>query len=175
MFQVSRRLCGCSMRTLSFIIGIGFVFYGILCAFGTAMILDRVKLGSLGWNITVEDDGTIDVVSDQEGIDYITSEAQLGFTLFFSFLEVLAASVLIFGDVNYEPVFMIPILILIPVDLLIAWIWLFVSFSWVMLIFLAFVSVFFVYAWVCIFCFWKQLQLDWCRRLNKIVQFVVPE
>ena len=155
-----KKFCGGSLRTVTIIIGFGFILYGLLSAFWTAVVLDQINLGSLAINITEDTDGNINVAVDKwEGVYYNTNEVELVCRFFFCFLEILAAFSLIFGAVKYERVFLIPILILLPVDLLFMSIGLPVWFSWVNLIIKAIATGVYTFAWIIIFSFWRQLKI----------------
>ena len=78
----------------------------------------------------------------------------------FGILEIIAASSLLFGVCNINASFVLPILILIPVDQAVRYICLMVIVGFNTLIFISMVIPFLlvVYFWVCLFFYWKEMK-----------------
>ena len=73
-------------------------------------------------------------------------------------LEILAASSLLLGTVYNKPNFLVPMLILFPVELAL-WISIIGIYCiYIGIVFLVILSLLYVYFWICIFSYWKQMK-----------------
>ena len=91
-------------------------------------------------------------VTKNEVTAYLVVQITLGL------LEILAASSLLFGVCQFKPSFMVPTLILIPVDLAVTWITRLVIAGFNVVIFLSWfpITLLWIYFWVCLFSFWQE-------------------
>ena len=91
-------------------------------------------------------------VTKNEVTAYLVVQITLGL------LEILSASSLLFGVCQLKPSFMVPILILIPVDLAVTWITRLVIAGFNVVIFLSWfpITLLWIYFWVCLLSFWQE-------------------
>ena len=128
------KFCGCcSLKTGATILGIVFLIWGfILASVGSVALMATTVMQLFAFFMVI---------------------------MIIGILELLAASSLLFGVCNIKPHFIVPMLILFPVDIAL-WI---ISISilcyrWFGIVFLVILIPIYVYFWVSIFSYWRQMK-----------------
>ena len=182
------KFCGCCpLKTGAFILGIGILIWGfILGCFGSVGLMCVTLIIDIQlplWNQVVSGlgqkidfDKNFDNDFDNDFNNDFNKNFDKDFTIkidagerkkiiaFFviimtlGIIDILAASSLLFGAGNIKPNFLVPTMILFPVDLAL-WISIIILwFTWFGIVFLVILSLLYVYFWVCIFSYWKQIK-----------------
>jgi hypothetical protein len=188
----AEKICFCiSLKMGSIIIGLVILSYGCITASIDAWgftgdeqmieaigslfldnVLDKeINLGNPGLIIdTLETNLTngyegIYKLEIKVGRRSVTSALLVSFI--FGILEMFAASSLIFGAYKSKKVFVLPILILLPVDLLAKWISkIFLWNNGFGIIHEVIMTIFVGYMWVCVHSFWLQLKEESAAKEN---------
>ena len=160
------KCCCCSLKIGAIILGVIILIFGFITAATNSWGFtgDQQMLTALGIGMNIN--------NDYVQIEYYRTNAMAALVVGFikGIIDILAASSLLFGACNSKPGFLLPILILTPVNLAGNWIFsivLLVSTSFIgiaiismFIVFLFLVSLFRGYTWVCVFSFWKQMKED---------------
>ena len=179
MIHAKKICCFLSLKIGTIIIGVVILLYGIinfgidawgftgdkekLAALGPFFQdMDRNSFGNPGLNIEVlehDTDGFEGIYKLKIGVDMESVTSALMISLIFSILLVIAAPILIFGAYKNKHEFVLPILIILPVNVLANCVS--NTFFWnngSAIILEVFLTIICVYMWVCIHDFWKQLR-----------------
>ena len=166
------KFCGCCpLKTGAFILGIVILIWGFnLGCFGSlGLMCFTIDIQLPGWNKVVNGSGLyIEFDNDFDNDNDFTIKIEAGerekiiailvIIMTLGILEILAASSLLFGAGNVKPNFLVPMMILFPVDLAL-WISInILNFTWFGIVFLVILSLLYGYFWVCIFYYWKQMK-----------------
>ena len=171
MLKVGKFCCCCSLKTGATFLGIVILLWGFMLAFlgsvGLMFELDvqlpepvqMLLANSIGHYIN-DSNNHFEI----ERLARIEAGERTDLTAFFvvfmtlGILEILAASSLLLGAVYNKPNFLVPMLILFPVELAL-WISIIgIYHIYIGIIFLVILSLLYVYFWVCIFSYWKQIK-----------------
>ena len=173
MLKVGKFCCCCSLKSGATILGIVILLWGFMLAFlgsvGLMFELDvqlpepvqMLLANSIGHYIN-DSNNHFEI----ERLVRIEAGERTDLTAFFvvfmtlGILEILAASSLLLGAVYYKPNFLVPMLILLPVELAFWISSICLSYRWfgIEFVFLVILSLLYGYFWVCIFSYWKQIK-----------------
>ena len=177
MLKVNKFFGCCSLKTGATILGIVILLWGLMLAilgcFGLMFTTDTqlpdpvmklLVVTSDGLGLDIDDSDNDFVTAQTPGPIKIEAGERRRIAPFFvvimtiGILEILAASSLLLGAVYNKPNFLVPMLILFPVELAL-WISIIgIYHIYIGIIFLVILSLLYVYFWVCIFSYWKQIK-----------------
>ena len=108
MIKVDQFCCGCSLKTGAIIVGVVYLIMGILYAF----------MGFVGFSGNIGIGGGQVVIIDSFGSHDVYDLGLASFIM--GIVDILIASSLLYGAMERNPTFLLPFLILIPLDNIIA-------------------------------------------------------
>ena len=158
MVQLNKFCCCCSLKCGAVFIGVVLIIFGI---FEAAQSIYAFTGGNLMYDLRLNKEDAEGTPTKEETIPM----AYQVVNFISNIVCILAASSLLFASFKSKASFVIPILILIPVNTTIAWIITFFSIGsmaddikYVTIGFLVITFLFNLYFWICLFSFWKQLK-----------------
>ena len=132
------KLYVCSIKSASIFFACAFICLQLVSL--TLIIVEKFEVEVVGYYNFIDSDG-----ATYSAVTMIT-------------MEILAAMSCYYGVVEMKPDFMIPIIVLIPVALVMEFIFLVIWFIWYScLIFFSKVLIY-TYVWVCFYTYWQQLR-----------------
>ena len=137
MIQVEKLYC-CSIKTASSFFACAIIVLQLSSL--TLIIVEKTEVEVVGYYNFLDSDGAL-----YSAVTMIT-------------MQILAAVSCYYGVLEMKPDFMIPIIVLIPVALVMEFIFLVIWFIWYScLIFFSKVLIY-TYVWVCFYTYWQQLR-----------------
>ena len=152
MIGVDKFCCGCDLKTGALIIGAVHLVLGIL---STSVGLAELT-GNIGGVTIFHANGKTAFGSSD------TADAVATLAFLVGLLEILVASSLMYGAMRRNSNFLVPYLVVIPLEVVIGWIilglQLYPADLLYPLLILIIMTIIYLYFWICIFSFWNLLK-----------------